>query len=131
MVKRDGTGAVRVLVVDDMHDFANSLVSLLKLWKYDALAVYEATAALPAAKAFQPRVVILDLVMPQLDGYALAAQLRREPGLEDMAFVAVTGLLGPAHQARCLQEGFVHFLEKPLNLRELQDVLADLTAAYT
>ena len=69
-----------VLVVDDLADAADGLVTLLGLWGYDATACYCGCEALKAAQARRPAVVVLDIGMAPMDGFTLAARLRELPG---------------------------------------------------
>ena len=111
---------LRVLVVDDFRDAADSLALLLKLLGHDARAVYDGPTALRVAASFRPDVVLLDLGLPGLDGYAVARRLRGQVGL----LVAATGFGQEEDRRRCREAGFDRFLLKPLDLGELQRVLS-------
>jgi two-component system, chemotaxis family, CheB/CheR fusion protein len=106
----------RVLVVEDEDDAAQSLVDILTIHGHEARAVQDGPAALAAARAFQPEVVLLDLGLPEMDGYEVARKLREEHG-KQMLLVAMTGYQKDAAQ---LQEaGFDEHLLKPFDLEEL------------
>jgi CheY-like chemotaxis protein len=62
------TGRLRVLVVDDNEDGADSFAQLVKCWGADVWVAYDAASALPVARALRPHVVLLDLAMPRMDG---------------------------------------------------------------
>src|SRR6476661_3754128 len=78
-----GQRKLRVLVADDNKDAADSLAMLLKLWGHDASVVYDGAAAYRVAWNDRPDVLLLDIAMPNLDGYDLAGQLRRMRRFED------------------------------------------------
>ena len=80
---------VRVLVVDDNHDTAKSLATLLEMEDFEAVAVLSASAAMDVVDDFQPDVAIIDLGMPKVDGYALCRALREK--VPDCRMVAFSG----------------------------------------
>jgi two-component system, sensor histidine kinase len=111
---------LRILVVDDLRDAADSLALLLKLLGHDVCAVYDGPTALRTAASFRPDVVLLDLGLPGMDGYEVARRLRGQVGL----LVAATGFGQEEDRRRCREAGFDRFLLKPLDLDELRRVLA-------
>src|SRR5438128_10067810 len=84
-------GRLRVLTVDDDADTANSAAMILHHLGFEALAAYGAEAAMEIASTMLPQVVILDLAMPQVDGYQLARDLRTLPGMLDVLLICVSG----------------------------------------
>src|SRR3954453_23792756 len=72
---------LRVLVVDDNQDAADSLAALAGIWGDEVRAVYDGPAALAAAQSFAPDCLFLDIGMPRMDGYAVARQVRQMPAL--------------------------------------------------
>jgi two-component system CheB/CheR fusion protein len=110
--------------VDDEHDTANSLATLIGLWGYKTDVAYDGLSALDAASADPPDVVLLDLGLPGMDGYEMARQLRRLPRMDTALLVAITGYGQEADVQRCKEVGMdCHFL-KPVAPDELQKVLA-------
>src|SRR4051812_1724935 len=83
---------LRVLVVDDHQDTRDSFMLLLRLWGHDARPAADGPSALAEAAAFVPDVVLLDLVLPGMDGLEVARRMRRLPGLGNALVVAATGL---------------------------------------
>jgi CheY-like chemotaxis protein len=84
------TGVSRVLIVDDNRDTADTTAMLLRMHGYDVAVAYDGKSALQTAKGYDPDVVLLDLSLPDIDGYAVAAGLRRS-GLDRASLVAVSG----------------------------------------
>ena len=117
-----------VLVVDDLPDAADSLADLIDLWGYDAEAHYGGPSALAAARRRPPAVVVLDVAMPRMDGFAFAALLRDLPGCARTALVAVSGRTGGDAQARCCRLGVGHYLFKPVDPAAVRKLLAGLVA---
>jgi DNA-binding response OmpR family regulator len=115
-----GPTGLRLLVVDDNRDAADSLAMLLGLWGHQPRVAYDGETALRAARAEPPDAVLLDLGMPGLDGYDLARDLR------PAALIAVTGYADTAHRERAAAAGFDHFFVKPVDLDALRGMLGDL-----
>lgn len=115
----------RILVVDDNHDVADSLVMLLEAMGMEVRAAYDGPSALQAAAAFKPEIVFLDLGMPGMDGYETARRLRWLPEAHDSLLVALTGWGQAEHRSRAQEAGFNEHLVKPLNFDVLQRILAE------
>src|SRR5262249_13211093 len=96
----------RVLVVDDNRDSADTMVELLRLMGHDAQAVYRSDEALRRAEAFDPQLVLLDINMPDADGYATLRALRAQPRTSGAYVCAMTGYGQQADRERALSSGF-------------------------
>ncbi|SDC72264.1 PAS domain S-box-containing protein [Massilia sp. PDC64] len=108
----------RVLVVDDNADAADTLALLLDTHGARARAVYGGPAALAALPGFAPTVVLLDLGMPEMDGFDVARAIRAE-GHAHVRIVALTGWGQQADRERTRAAGFDHHLTKPVDLGAL------------
>jgi CheY-like chemotaxis protein len=115
---------LRVLVVEDNRDAADSLALLLRIWGHEAHVAYDGAAALEVARDQRPDVILVDLAMPRLDGCALARRLRLEPRVNPPLLVAVTGYGDAAHRRAAAEAGFEHYLVKPVDLPRLRVLLA-------
>src|SRR5512145_2378697 len=104
---------LRVLVVDDYKDAADSLCVLVKMWRHEARVAYDGAAAFELAASFQPDVLLLDIAMPTLDGFNLAQKLRRQTVLKDAALIAITGYADRTHRL-LWEKAFDHYLVKPV-----------------
>jgi two-component system CheB/CheR fusion protein len=117
--------SLRVLVVEDDPDSAQTLALLLELWGYEVAVAIDGPDALDAAPTFQPDVVFLDLALPGMDGYEVARQLRRLPGMAASLVAAITGYGHEADIRRCEEAGVdCHFL-KPVEPAVLRELLAE------
>jgi signal transduction histidine kinase/ActR/RegA family two-component response regulator len=114
---------VRVLLVDDNVDSAESLALLLRLWGHEVVVAHDGPAALREAEALPPQVALLDISLPGMDGYELARRLRAQPGLKGVVLVAVTGWGQEDDRRRSHDAGFDHHLTKPVELSALQELL--------
>jgi len=113
----------RVLVVDDNQDAAESLAELLSLRGHETRAITQSRTALELAPEFAPDVVLLDIGLPEIDGFELARILRQLPETRNSLLVAVTGYGQPEDRRATSAAGFDHHLVKPVSLRELEELL--------
>ena len=113
---------MRVLVVDDVTDSADSLVDLLRVWGHQAQAAYDGEEGIRKARSFGPDVMLIDLGMPRMDGYELCRRLRQEFG-QGIHTVALTGWGAKVDQLRSSDAGFNQHLTKPADPAELRNLL--------
>ncbi|HVJ26731.1 MAG TPA: ATP-binding protein [Vicinamibacterales bacterium] len=116
----------RVLIVDDNVDAAEMLAHALGLNGHHTHVAHDGPDALRQAVIARPSVAFLDIGLPVMDGYELAARLRETPGLEGIRLVAVTGYGQESDRQRSAAAGFHHHLVKPVDLDEVQGVLEGL-----
>lgn len=115
-----------VLVVDDFLQSARLLAQLLRTIGQDADAVGSGTEALERAIAHHPDVIILDVGMPEHDGYEVAGWIRQRPELNDVVLVALTGFGQRRDQDRAFEAGFNFHLTKPASKAALERLLRKL-----
>jgi CheY-like chemotaxis protein len=116
--------ALRVLVVDDNADTAETLASLLREVGHDVRIGYDGPSALEVALSFLPNVVLLDIGLPGLSGYEVAKRLRQQSVLRNVVLIAVTGYSQDSDRRSSLEAGFDHHLIKPANFDKVQQILA-------
>ena len=117
----------RVLIVDDNVDAASVLAEALRHVGYDTAVAHDGAKGLEAARTFRPAVVLLDIGLPVMDGYQVAARLRVESAGEPLALVAISGYGQHADRARAKMAGFDEHLVKPVELERVLDVVDRLT----
>ncbi|HET9314888.1 MAG TPA: ATP-binding protein, partial [Vicinamibacteria bacterium] len=115
----------RILVADDNARAADSLALLLRLDGHEVETAYQGLEAVTAAARFQPRVALLDIGMPDLNGYDAARRIRERAG-ESVYLVAITGLGTPEDRERARDAGFDAHLVKPVDLDVLTRLLTEL-----
>jgi two-component system, chemotaxis family, CheB/CheR fusion protein len=113
----------RVLVVDDNLDAAEGLAMLLTLKGHQVSTAYDGLGAIERARELQPDVVLLDIGLPNLDGFEVARRLRKEHGERPMLLVALTGYGQERDRVRAREAGFDHHLLKPVRLEMLEQLL--------
>ncbi|MFL6623164.1 MAG: ATP-binding protein [Sulfurifustis sp.] len=118
--RADTPRRLRILVVDDNRDAADSLAVLLRLHKHDVRIRYDGISALAVGAEYRPQVVVLDLGMPSMSGYELASRLRALPGGKDVLIIALSGYGRANDQRRSREAGCDHHMLKPVNMEELE-----------
>ena len=113
--------ALRVLLVDDNETAADSMSELLALRGYDVEVAYSGAQAIEKARTFRPQVSILDIGMPDLDGYEVAISLRKQKF--PCVYIALTGY-GQIHDKnKATAAGFNYHLTKPASIKEIDALL--------
>jgi CheY-like chemotaxis protein len=115
----DGRRPERVLVVEDCIDAADSLTLLLQTIGYQAHAAYSSSQAIELAREIVPDLVVLDLALPGLEGFALARTLRAQPPLRPLRIVALTAYHESEYRQLARDAGLDAYLVKPLDLAAL------------
>jgi signal transduction histidine kinase/CheY-like chemotaxis protein len=129
-IKRKTNGkSIRVLVVEDNRDSAESLRMLLELHGHEVTVAHTGREGVRAAEAVRPEVLLCDLGLPDMDGFAVATALRKNPITAIARFVAVTGYSTVEDQERTRQAGFDLHLVKPVDPDKLLEHLAIPTTA--
>ena len=122
---RVGVDDVRVVVVDDLADSAQSLATYLSLQGYSTRTAEDGVSALAVVQSFMPHCVLLDVNMPGMDGLDLARHMRAQFG-DDVVLIAVTGE-APEDMLVKATFGIVdHYLRKPIDFTELAKILPAL-----
>jgi PAS domain S-box-containing protein len=116
----------RILVVDDNRDSAESLALLLSLGGHRVETAHDGLAAVDLARTFRPRVVLMDLGMPKLNGYDAARAIRSEPWGDEIVLVALTGWGQEDDKRRTAEAGFDAHLTKPVDHAAFEELLATL-----
>lgn len=119
--------ARRILVVDDNKDICMTLDIALRTLGHQVEVVYDGGSAMEKARNYSPEVVILDIGLPDRNGYEVCRELRREPALDKTLFIAQTGWSKPENYQLGQAGGFHHFLVKPINIDNLQQLITGRT----
>ena len=117
----------RILVVDDHADVAECLAMLLKDLGHEVHTACDGSSAFEAVRTFGPEVVLLDIGLPEMDGYEVARRLRAEHGPDKLLLVALTGYGQEADRRRTREAGFDEHLLKPAGGADLNRLLAQVS----
>jgi CheY-like chemotaxis protein len=113
----------RVLVVDDNHDSATSLATLLRMGGNEAHLAHDGEEAVSAAETLRPEVVLLDIGLPKINGYDVCRRIRSAPWGKDVLLVAVTGWGQREDRRQAREAGFDHHMVKPVDYTALSELL--------
>ena len=126
-----GSDGSRIMVVEDHPDAAESLALLLELLGHRVRVFSEGGAALEAAHADPPDVMVVDIGLPGIDGYEVARRVRRDPVLRHAVLIALTGYGCDDDRRESRAAGFDHHLVKPVEPCALEDLVARLDKPAT
>src|SRR5690606_27862936 len=116
-------GGKRVLVVDDNRDAAEILSMLLEAYGHSTALAHNGASALDMARRFNPDLVLLDIGLPDMDGYAVARAMRADPVLQQVVIIALTGWGSEEDRRRSREAGFDLHLIKPVSSETLSGAL--------
>jgi PAS domain S-box-containing protein len=123
--------ALRILVVEDNEDAAESLRLLLQKQGHEVRLACNGREALEAARAQCPEVMIVDIGLPEMDGYEVARRVRSDPGLRELALIALTGYGNAQDRQASSEAGFACHLVKPADPEVLEELLQRLAPPAT
>ncbi len=116
----------RILVVDDLADAAASLAMVCRLYGAEAAIAGDGIEALSVGATFRPDVVLMDITMPNMDGYEAARHLRAQPWGKSVVLIALTGWGRQADIEAARHAGFDGHLLKPVEAEALIDLIGAL-----
>ncbi|WP_205627245.1 ATP-binding protein [Herbaspirillum rhizosphaerae] len=112
-----------ILVVDDNQDAAQILAELLAMQGHEVRVAYDGPSALDIVQHFTPRIALLDIGLPIMDGYEVAAHLRALPHLQGIGLIALTGYGQASDRLRSANAGFDHHLVKPVDIDVVEELI--------
>ena len=115
--------ALKLLVVDDNTDAGDTLSQLLQLSGHETMTSEDGKSALEKAATFAPDVLILDIGLPDMDGFQLAKRLRKMEVVSNSTFIALTGYGQKHDKDSAIEAGFNYHMVKPVNFVELKNIL--------
>lgn len=116
----------RVLVVDDNHDAGEVLAMLLESMGFEARAVDSGAGALATLPDYQPEVILMDIGMPEMNGYEVARRIREQPQYDHIKLVALTGWGQEKDRLLSRESGFDHHLTKPVDFKVLKGLITSI-----
>jgi CheY-like chemotaxis protein len=118
------TPALRILVVDDNRDAADSLAMLLEMNGHTGMVAYDGAAALEKAEKTRPHVALVDIGMPTMNGYEVAQRISTASWGKETMLVAITGWGAKSDRAKSKEAGFAYHLTKPVDYDTLASLLS-------
>lgn len=120
---RDVTKGIKILLIEDNDISRQLMTDFLIDFGYDVLSLEKATSFASVMEHFQPNIVLLDLKLPDVDGFALLQQLRQKPEWQRIPAIVVSAFAFHTDQQRALDLGARRYLVKPVKLMELIEAL--------
>ncbi len=121
--------SLRILVVDDNRDGANTLAMILKLMGNDTRTAFDGQAAVDVAGEFRPDVILLDICLPKLNGHEACRRIREQSWGKGVVLIAMTGWGKDEDRLRSHEAGFDHHMVKPVDPKTLMKMLAGIQVA--
>lgn len=121
-MEENPSGSLSILVVDNDPDSADSLALLLEHWNHRVCVAYDGAQAIEVFRRQLPSVVLLDIGLPDIDGYDVARTLKQEK--HKALLVALTGYGNDGDRRASAEAGFDRHFVKPLDIRSLEELLA-------
>jgi PAS domain S-box-containing protein len=119
----------RMLIVDDNRALAQGLSRLLKLLGHQVELAFDGPDAIEAARNSRPDVILLDIGLPNLDGYEVARRLRQDEELKDIVIIAISGYGHESDRQRSREAGINHHLTKPVDVKTIMELITEPDAA--
>lgn len=120
---------LRLLIIDDNADLATGLAMYLtESSGHEVRTTHTGESGVDTAIEFKPDAVLLDIGLPDVDGYEVARRLREQEGLESISLIGFSGFSTAADRKRAIQAGFDHYFVKPITFDQLNEVLAEQVA---
>lgn len=127
-IQNKSSSELRILVVDDNRESAKTLAQLIDLLGHTTKTAFDGPTAIEIAAEYRPDLILMDIGMPDMNGYEACRLLRKNPALDSTVVVAQTGWSEKRHNHMSKDAGFDLHLVKPIDLSVLQDLLADVVA---
>jgi DNA-binding response OmpR family regulator len=119
-------GKSRILVVDDHTPSAEMLAEILTLEGHAVQMAHTAVEAVAMARSFEPTIAVLDIGLPDQDGFELARRIKADADLQRIHLIGVSGYGQSQYPKRAKEAGFEHYLVKPVDLDELLMLVRNL-----
>src|SRR5258706_3035033 len=107
---------VRILIVEDNEDNQELMRFLLERAGYDVMSVENGLLGVEAAHREKPDIILMDLSLPELDGWSAARQIKADPDLRNIPMISVTDHTLPGDRRKALDAGFDSYISKPINI---------------
>ncbi|MGD8450310.1 MAG: response regulator [Phycisphaerae bacterium] len=124
------TGKTRVLVVDDDPAIVEMLVEVLERdGRFEVQTAVTGFDAGLRTREFKPDVIVLDYMLPDINGNAVCRSIRNDDSLQDVKIIIVSGVVDPEDRDKLLEDGADDFIQKPFNIEQLVSRITELVGA--
>lgn len=105
----------KVLVIEDNEQNMYMITYLLKSENYQVYQAFNGLTGIEAAKQFKPDIILLDIQLPNIDGYEIAKRIKEVEETKDIPIIAVTSYAMPGDKEKAIESGATGYIEKPIN----------------
>lgn len=126
-VNKTNQPPVTVLLAEDDENNAQMIAEYLEAHHYKVFVSGDGEAVLQRARETSPRIILMDIQMPKMDGLEAIRHLRTDTRFASTPIIALTALAMPGDRERCLQAGANEYLSKPVSLKKLLEIIQSLT----
>jgi CheY-like chemotaxis protein len=113
----------KILVAENNLNVRNIIQIGLESSNYDVMLATNGQEAVEAAGSHSPRLILIDPMLPGLDGFEAVRRIRKDPGMRSVPIVAITVAFDPEIRKKCLECGFDDFISKPFSIRDLKGIV--------
>ena len=124
MSPETSSGAGTILVIDDETAVTGSIQAILSSEGYQVHLAHDGREGVDRASRVSPDLIIMDITMPEMDGYQAAEQLKQDPNLKDVPIIFLTGKSASEDDGMAFAKGGVSFVRKPFSPKQLRDLVA-------
>jgi len=117
---------LRVLLVEDNYDNYEMVRFLLERAGYTVIGARTGREAVTAAKEHKPDVILMDLSLPEMDGWEAAREIKNDPEITNIPLIALTAHTLPGDRKKALESGFDDYISKPINVPAFYDIVKDV-----
>ena len=116
----------RILVIDDEPELVKAIEIRLKTSGYEVEAAYDGQSGIDKAKEVKPDLILLDIIMPRMDGYEVTKELIADPETEQIPIIVFTASQQRDLEARCRELGITDFIKKPFETSDLLNMVNEI-----
>jgi PAS domain S-box-containing protein len=118
-VRPDPNNRPTILLIEDTNEVIMMIKDYLELAGYEVATAQDGVEGITQAQLIHPDLILMDVMMPRMDGLEATRRLRSEPDFEETPIIALTALAMPSDRERCISAGMNDYMSKPVNLKEL------------
>jgi CheY-like chemotaxis protein len=114
----------KVLLVEDNYDNYEMVRFLLERAEYTVVGAHTGREAVTAAREHKPDVILMDLSLPELDGWEAAQEIKKDPEIAHIPLIALTAHTLPGDRKKAMEAGFDNYISKPINVPAFYDIVS-------
>jgi two-component system cell cycle response regulator DivK len=114
----------RILIVEDNEDNQELMRFLMERAGYEVISAENGVQGLELAKSEKPDIILMDLSLPELDGWSAATKIKQDDDLKNIPLIAVTAHTLPGDRRKALEAGFDNYISKPINIHQFDVTVA-------